>query len=63
MPRARVSRQRPDAHDLAVELVGGFQGGAVLSSALGQPALMAGQARRLQRWIDALPAGPGDAAG
>jgi AcrR family transcriptional regulator len=47
---------RRDAHDLAVELVSGFQGSAVLSSALGQPGLMASQARRLQRWIDALDA-------
>jgi TetR/AcrR family transcriptional regulator, transcriptional repressor for nem operon len=45
---------RPDAHDLAVELVASYQGSAVLSSALGQPELMARQARRLQRWIDAL---------
>ena len=48
---------RRDAHDLAAELVSGFQGGAVLASALGQPGLMASQARRLQRWIDALPEG------
>jgi AcrR family transcriptional regulator len=54
---------RPDARDLAVELVSGFQGSALLSSALGQPALMAGQARRLQRWIDALDARPGAAVG
>jgi AcrR family transcriptional regulator len=45
---------RRDAHDLAVELVASYQGSAVLSSALGQPELMARQARRLQRWIDAL---------
>jgi len=47
---------RRDAHDLAVELVSGFQGSAVLSNALGQPRFMASQARRLQRWIDALDA-------
>ena len=29
----------------------------VPASALGQPGLMASQARRLQRWIDALPEG------
>lgn len=45
---------RRDASDLAVELVASYEGSAVLSSALGQPELMAGQARRLQRWIDAL---------
>jgi AcrR family transcriptional regulator len=45
---------RRDAHDLAVELIAAYQGGAVLTSTLGQPELMARQARRLQRWIDAL---------
>jgi AcrR family transcriptional regulator len=48
---------RRDAHDLAVELFSRFQGSAVLASALGQPDLMASQTRRLQHWIDALPAG------
>lgn len=47
---------RRDAHDLAVELVVSYQGSAVLSSALGQPELMARQARRLKRWIEALHA-------
>jgi hypothetical protein len=47
---------RRDAHDLAVELVAAYQGSAVLTSALGQPELMARQARRLQRWIEALHA-------
>jgi TetR/AcrR family transcriptional regulator, transcriptional repressor for nem operon len=47
---------RRDAHDLAVELVVSFEGSAVLSSALAQPELMARQARRLQRWIEALHA-------
>ncbi|MGH9026913.1 MAG: hypothetical protein ACRDWD_12475 [Acidimicrobiia bacterium] len=32
---------RRDAHDLAVELVASYQGSAVLTSALGQPELMA----------------------
>jgi AcrR family transcriptional regulator len=45
---------RRDAHDLAVEFVVAYQGSAVLTSALGQPELMARQARRLERWIDAL---------
>jgi TetR/AcrR family transcriptional regulator, transcriptional repressor for nem operon len=47
---------RRDAHDLAVELVASYQGSAVLTSALGQPELMARQARRLQRWIEELHA-------
>jgi AcrR family transcriptional regulator len=54
---------RPDAHELAVELVSSFQGSAVLASALGQPGLMASQTRRLRHWIEALPAGPDATAG
>lgn len=49
----RAMRRR-DAHDLAVELVASYEGSAVLSNALGQPELMARQARRLQRWIETL---------
>jgi AcrR family transcriptional regulator len=45
---------RRDAHDLAVELLVGYQGSAVLTNALGQPDLMARQARRLEKWIDTL---------
>jgi AcrR family transcriptional regulator len=47
---------RRDADDLAVELLVSYQGSAVLTNALGQPDLMARQARRLEKWIDALPA-------
>jgi AcrR family transcriptional regulator len=46
---------RRDAHDLAVELLVGYQGSAVLTNALGQPELMIRQARRLEKWIDTLP--------
>ena len=45
---------RRDAADLAVELVAGYQGAAVLASTLGQPQLMARHVRRYERWIDAL---------
>jgi AcrR family transcriptional regulator len=45
---------RRDAHDLAVELLVGYQGSAVLTNALGQPELMTRQARRLEKWIDNL---------
>jgi TetR/AcrR family transcriptional regulator, transcriptional repressor for nem operon len=45
---------RRDAHDLALELVISHQGNAVLTNALGRPQLMTRQARRLERWIDAL---------
>ena len=47
---------RRDAHDLAVELLVSYQGSAVLTHALGQPELMGRQARRLEKWIDALRA-------
>jgi len=47
---------RRDAHDLAVELMAAYQGSAVLTSTLGQPEIMADQARRLRRWIEALDA-------
>ncbi|MGH9230612.1 MAG: hypothetical protein ACRD07_18115 [Acidimicrobiales bacterium] len=47
---------RRDAHDLAVGLVASYEGSAILTSALGQAELMARQARRLQRWIEALHA-------
>jgi AcrR family transcriptional regulator len=45
---------RRDARDLAVELIVGYQGSAVLTNALGQPELMTRQARRLEKWIDTL---------
>ncbi|MBO0864804.1 MAG: TetR/AcrR family transcriptional regulator [Mycobacterium sp.] len=45
---------RRDAHDLAVELLVSYQGSAVLTGALGKPELMAHQARRLEKWIEAL---------
>jgi AcrR family transcriptional regulator len=45
---------RRDANDLAIELLASYQGGAVLTSTLGQPDLMVRQARRLEKWIEAL---------
>lgn len=45
---------RHDARELAVEFVAAYQGTAVVTAALGEPELMAGQGRRLERWIDAL---------
>ncbi|MGH3435950.1 MAG: TetR/AcrR family transcriptional regulator [Sciscionella sp.] len=44
---------RRDAYGLAVELLASYQGSAVLASALGQPELMTGQVRRLEKWIEA----------
>jgi AcrR family transcriptional regulator len=47
---------RRDARDLALELVIAYEGSAVLTNALAQPELMAHQARRLEKWINALQA-------
>lgn len=49
----RAMRRR-DARDLAVQLLIGYQGGAVLTNVLGEPGLMARQARRLEKWIDSM---------
>jgi TetR/AcrR family transcriptional repressor of nem operon len=43
-----------DARDLAIALFGGIQGAALLANTFHDPELMAGQARRLERWIDSL---------
>lgn len=43
-----------DAHELAVELVAGYQGAAVVASALGQPEVMSRAARRLKKRIEVL---------
>jgi len=45
---------RPDARDLAVEVIARYQGTALLTSTLRDPSLMEGEARRVTRWIDAL---------
>ena len=45
---------RRDARDLAVELVIAYEGSAVLTKALAQPEIMAREARRLEKWINAL---------
>jgi TetR/AcrR family transcriptional regulator, transcriptional repressor for nem operon len=45
---------RRDAHDLALELVAMYQGGAAVASALGDPDVLASQARRMQRWLDGI---------
>ena len=43
-----------DAHDLAVDLLGAYQGSALLANTLRDPKILSGAARRLDRWIDAL---------
>ncbi|OBA70220.1 TetR family transcriptional regulator [Mycobacterium sp. 1554424.7] len=45
---------RRDARELARELVIAYEGSAVLTNALAQPELMAQQARRIEKWINAL---------
>jgi AcrR family transcriptional regulator len=45
---------RRDASDRAIQFVAAYQGAAVLTNALGQPELMARQARRVERWIDTI---------
>ena len=47
---------RRDAHELAVEFLAGYQGTAVLTHALREPALLGNEGRRLERWIDSLEA-------
>jgi AcrR family transcriptional regulator len=48
---------RRDARDLAVQLIGSYQGAAVLSQALSDPSVLKKEARRAERWIDALASG------
>jgi AcrR family transcriptional regulator len=48
------SMGRRDARDLAVEFIASYQGTAVLTQALKEPALMTREGRRLERWLDSL---------
>jgi AcrR family transcriptional regulator len=50
------SMGRRDARDLAVEFIASYQGTAVLTQALREPALLSRKGRRLERWIDSLDA-------
>ena len=45
---------RPDARDLAVEVIARYQGTALLTSTFRDPSLMEAEARRVDRWIDTL---------
>ena len=45
---------RSDARDLAFALLASYQGIALLTSTFRDPALMAREGRRLERWIDSL---------
>jgi hypothetical protein len=45
---------RPDARDLAVEVIARYQGTALLTSTFRDPSLMEGESRRVARWLDTL---------
>jgi len=45
---------RRDARELAISLLSGVQGAALLANALRDPDLLTGQVRHLERWIDSL---------
>ncbi len=47
---------RNDGRDLAVSLIAAYQGTALLTSTLRDPALLVRESRRLERWIDSLDA-------
>ena len=43
-----------DARDLALALIGGFQGASLLTNAFRDPSIMARESARRERWIDSL---------
>jgi AcrR family transcriptional regulator len=45
---------RRDAHDLAVSLIAAYEGSALLANTFRDPDILVREARRLNRWIDAL---------
>ena len=45
---------RRDAHDLALDLIAGYEGSALLANTLRDPGLLTGAARRLDHWIGTL---------
>ena len=53
---------RTDAGDLAVQLIGAYQGATVLAHAHGQSRLLTSEVERLQHWIDAVANGAGNPA-
>jgi TetR/AcrR family transcriptional regulator, transcriptional repressor for nem operon len=44
---------RRDAHDLALDLLAGYEGSALLASTMRDPSILSKAARRLDHWIDA----------
>jgi TetR/AcrR family transcriptional repressor of nem operon len=47
-----LGKHKRDARDLAVTFVSVFQGASLLANTFRDPALMAGQARQLEHWVD-----------
>jgi AcrR family transcriptional regulator len=45
---------RPDAHDLALDLMAAYEGRALLANTMSDPGVLSGAAQRLNRWIDSL---------
>jgi TetR/AcrR family transcriptional regulator, transcriptional repressor for nem operon len=45
---------RRDAHDLALDLLAAYEGGALLANTMRDPGVLSRAARRLDRWIDTL---------
>jgi TetR/AcrR family transcriptional regulator, transcriptional repressor for nem operon len=45
---------RPDARDLAFDLLAAYEGSALLANTMGDPGILTGAARRIDRWIDTL---------
>ena len=45
---------RPDAHDLALDLLAAYEGSALLANTLRDPNVLSRTARRLNHWIEAL---------
>jgi len=45
---------RPDARDLAFDLLAAYEGNALLANTMRDPKVLSGAARRLDRWIDSL---------
>ena len=45
---------RPDAHDLAFDLLAGYEGSALLANTMHDPGVLSRAARRIDHWIDTL---------
>ncbi len=56
LERQFIAMGRQDAHDLAMEVMARYQGAALLTSTLRDPAVMAAAKSRAAAWIDALTA-------